>query len=47
VHATDRRRASYGAFLTGWQDADPGVPVPIEARRECSKSTRHDLQTSR
>ena len=31
--ATAARR-SYDAFLSAWTDADPDVPVLIEARRE-------------
>ena len=35
-----RSRASYEAFLAGWKDADPDVPVLLEARRELNELTR-------
>ena len=35
-----RSRASYEAFLAGWKDADPDVPVLLEARRELKELTR-------
>ena len=35
-----RSRASYEAFLAGWKDADPDVPVQLEARRELNELTR-------
>jgi eukaryotic-like serine/threonine-protein kinase len=35
-----RSRTSYEAFLAGWKDADPDVPVLLEARRELNELTR-------
>jgi hypothetical protein len=39
---TTRSRASYEAFLTAWQDADPDVPVPArsEARNQPAEARK-------
>jgi len=34
---TDKARAAYNDFLTLWKDADPDIPILIEAKREYAK----------
>jgi len=34
---TAKAKAAYQDFLTLWKDADPDIPILIEAKAECAK----------